>query len=88
MVGVTWTVDTKLDKQDTTLSLAPREDSTPPDSDLLISHEVSTQAEWQIGWTSPNPLNASSKYWLDQNTGIVYIRVGGDLIAEGITGTV
>lgn len=87
-MGITWTTEAQNGKQTTTLTLSPREDSTAPDSDLLTLQPISPQAEWQIGWTPPNPLTASSKYWLDQNTGIVYIREGGTLVIDGtLTGT-
>lgn len=86
-VGITWQVSAQDGKQDTTLSFQPREDTTPPSEDLLTMQPISTQAEWQIGWTSPNPLVVGSKYWLDQTTGIVYVRVAGTLVAEGVTGT-
>jgi hypothetical protein len=86
-VGVTWECAAQDGKQNTTLSFQPREDDTPPSTDLLTMQPISTQAEWQIGWSDPNPLNATSKYWLDQTTGIVYERVSGTLVAEAITGT-
>jgi len=85
-VGITWQVTAQDGKQDTTLSFQPREDGTPPAAGLLTLQPISTQAEWQIGWTPP-PATASSKYWLDQTTGTVYERVAGTLVAEGITGT-
>jgi hypothetical protein len=55
-IGITWTADAKTGKQDVSLTLAPREDLTSPDADLLTLQAISPQAEWQIGWTSPNPL--------------------------------
>lgn len=74
--------------QNTILTLAPREDSTAPDDDLLqTAGNTSTQAEWQIGWTPPNPLEATSKYWLDQSTGKVYVRdVNVSLGSMAVTG--
>lgn len=86
VVGVTWTVDTKTDKQDTVLTLAPREDSTPPSEDLLLLQEISPQKEWQIGWTPP-PATATAAQWLDQDTGIAYKRTDGSVRVVGITGT-
>lgn len=86
-VGVTWECNAADGKQNTTLSFQPREDSEAPDTDLLTLQPISAQAEWQIGWTDPNPLTATSRYWLDQTTGKVYLRVAGTLVAEGITGT-
>jgi hypothetical protein len=64
------------------------ESGTAASSDLLVNFPISTQREWQIGWTAPNPLTATSKFWLDQTTGKVYERVDGDLVATGITGTI
>jgi hypothetical protein len=85
-VGITWTAQQRGDLS-TTLTLAPREDDTAPDADLLVTAPISSQAEWQVGWKSPNPLLATSRYWLDQSTGIVYTRSEGALVKEGITGT-
>jgi hypothetical protein len=87
-VGITWEVAALTGKETTTLSFQPREDSTPPSSDLLTLSPISPQAEWQIGWRPADPLTATSKYWLDQNTGKVYLRTDGALIAVGITGTI
>jgi hypothetical protein len=87
VVGVTWECSAQDGKQNTTISFQPREDSTPPSTDLLTIQPISTQAEWQIGWSNPNPLSATSRYFLDQSTGRVYIREAGTLVAEGITGT-
>lgn len=86
-VGITWQALQRGDL-DTTLTLQPREDSTPPSSDLLTLQPISSQAEWQIGWTPPTVVTPTSKYWLDQSTGKVYIRVDGALIFTGITGDV
>lgn len=87
-MGITWECAAQNGKQTTTLTLQPREDGTPPSSDLLTLQPISPQAEWQIGWTSPNPLTATSKYWLDQTTGIVYVRTDGILVVDGtLTGT-
>lgn len=87
-VGVTWTCNAQDGKQETILSFQPREDSVAPDSDLLDSEgNISGTKEWQIGWTSPNPLTVTSHFWLDQSTGTVYERTDGALVAEGITGT-
>lgn len=74
--------------QSVVLTLAPREDTVAPDDDLIDSHNISTQAEWQIGWTPPDPVKASSRYWVDQNTGKVYVRDDGILSALDITATV
>jgi hypothetical protein len=86
-VGVTWETNAQDGKQNTYLTFQPREDAEEPDEDLLVLQPISEQAQWQIGWSDPNPLSASSKYWLDQSTGIVYVRVDGTLVAEGITGS-
>jgi len=72
-MAVTWEASDQ-GQQTVTLTLQPREDTTPPSADLLSLSVISPQAEWQIGWQPPNPLTATSKYWLDQNTGIVYRR--------------
>lgn len=68
------------------LTLLPREDSTSPDADLIPTAPISPQAEWQLGWTPPDPVKASSQYWLDQNTGIVYVRDDDTLVP--LSGTV
>lgn len=86
VVGITWETAAQNGKQTTTLTFQPREDTETPDTDLLTLQEISPQAEWQVGYTAP-PITASSKYWLDQTTGIVYERVAGELLAEGITGS-
>lgn len=57
-----------------TLTLLPREDSTPPSTDLIPSVPISTQPEWQIGWVPPDPTANTSKYYLDQSSGKVYQR--------------
>ena len=72
-MAVTWEADDN-GKQAVTLTLQPREDSTPPSSDLLTLRKISPQREWQVGWKPPDPLKATSVYWLDQSTRKVYIR--------------
>ena len=68
----------------TILTLLPREDTVAPDPDLIPSAPINPQAEWQIGWTPPDPLTATSKYWLDQTTGVVYTRQDdGTYVAGG-----
>ncbi len=69
-------------------TLMPREDTVSPDDDLVGSNNISTQAEWQLGWLPPNPTKATSKFWLDQATGIVYERDDDTLTALSVTGTV
>jgi hypothetical protein len=87
-VGITWQAEAQTGKQTTTLTFSPREDTTAPDSDLLTLQPISVQKEWQIGWTPPNPLMATSLYWLDQSTGIVYVRTDGILVVDStLTGT-
>jgi hypothetical protein len=88
ILGVTWTFDSATKRQNITLTLAPREDSEAPDTDLLLLQPISPQAEWQIGWTAPNPLVVTARYWLDQTTGIVYERGAGDELVSTITGDV
>lgn len=57
------------------LTLLPREDTTPPDTDLIPSAPISVQTEWQVGWVPPDVLGTvTSKYYVDQTTGIVYQR--------------
>lgn len=65
---------TDIGEQSLVITFLPREDASAPNPDLLVSHNVSTQPEWQLGWTPPDPVKASSKYWLDQSTGKVYTR--------------
>jgi hypothetical protein len=63
---------TDIGQQSLVITFMPREDTSAPDPDLLKSQPISTQPEWQLGWTPPDPLKVSSKYYLDQTTGIVY----------------
>jgi hypothetical protein len=74
-------------QQSTNLTFLPREDTSSPDADLIPSSAISPQAEWQLGWTPPDITKATSKYWLDQNTGIVYLRDDDTLTPIHITGT-
>jgi hypothetical protein len=69
------------------LTLLPREDSTSPDPDLIPTAPISPQAEWQLGWTPPDPVKATSKYFLDQNTGIKYVRDDDTLVPMNATVT-
>lgn len=85
-VGITWQALERGDLN-TTLTLQPFEAGSAPSADLLVSIPISTQKEWQIGWTPP-PAVATSLYWLDQSTGKSYGRTDGGFIAEGITGDV
>lgn len=71
--------------QQVILTLLPREDETAPAEDIVDATEIHTQTEWQIGWTPPDPLTATARYWLDQTTGIVYFRQDEDG-NDGITG--
>lgn len=71
--------------QQTILTLLPREDSTSPDEDIVDAREISTQQEWQIGWTPPDPIVVTARYYLDQTTGIVYFRNDASPLS-GITG--
>lgn len=86
-VGITWQALQRGDLN-TVLTLLPKESGSAPSADLLLNREISTEAEWQVGWTAPNPLNATARYWLDQSTGKVYRKSDGTLIASGVTGTV
>jgi hypothetical protein len=87
-MGITWQAEATTGKQTVTLTFQPKEDGVAPDTDLLTLQPISTQAEWQIGWTPPNPLQATSRYWLNQTTGIVYVRTNGILVVDTtLTGT-
>ena len=86
-VGITWQALQRGDLN-TTLTLVPKETGSDPSNDLLVAHEISGQAEWQVGWDDPNPLKVTSRYWLNQSTGKVYSRVEGTIKATPITGTV
>lgn len=74
-------------QQTTVLTLQPKEDTVAPDTDLLLLQPISPQDEWQLGWAAPNPLQATSRYWLDQSTGKVYRRESSGTTRSGITGT-
>jgi hypothetical protein len=74
-LGVTWEGGGK-GEQTVILSLRPPDAGSAPSASLLDSVPISPQAEWQLGWKSPNVLNATSKYWRDATTGKVYIRDG------------
>lgn len=87
VVGITWQALQRGDLN-TTLTLHPREDLEAPDTDLLVGVPISTQAEWQIGWTPPTVISPTSKYWANQDTGKVYIRTDGTIVVAGITGDV
>lgn len=84
--GVTWEAGDDGSQQ-VVLTLLPRDDATAPSSDLITTHPISPQAEWQIGWKPPDPLKATSRYWLDQSTGIVYKRDDDTFALHAITGT-
>jgi hypothetical protein len=74
-LGVTWEAGDQ-GQQATVLTLRPPEGGSAPSTSLLDSLTISPQAEWQVGWTAPDVVHPTSKYWLDQNTGKVYIRDG------------
>jgi hypothetical protein len=86
VVGITWEAEAQNGKQNTTLTFQPKEDAVAPNPDLLTLKPISTQSEWQIGYIPP-PSTAVSRFYYDGTTGIVYERVAGTLVAEGITGT-
>lgn len=72
----------------TTNTILPRNDTEAPDPDLIPTAPISPQAEWQLGWEPPDPLQATSKYFLDQNTGDVYERQpDGTYVLKGAAGT-
>jgi hypothetical protein len=85
-VGVTWQTNAQDGKQETTITFQPREDGSEPDADLLLLQPLSTQAEWQVGYTPPVS-TASSRFWFDVASGKTYERRDGDTLLEGITGT-
>jgi hypothetical protein len=72
----------------TTMTLWPTEDGSSPDTDLVVASEISPQAEWQVGWSPPVFVGTSSRYWLDQTTGIVYIRGEGGILVAVVTADV
>lgn len=78
---------TDIGQQSVIITLLPREDSSAPDPSLIPSHPISPQPEWQLGWTPPDPLKATSKFWLDQSTGKVYTRVDSTGTLVPVTGT-
>ena len=78
---------TDIGQQSLVITFMPREDTSSPDPDLIQGSPISPQPEWQLGWQPPDPLKATSLYWLDQTTGKVYYR--NDLVATmvDVTGT-
>lgn len=80
---------TDVGGQSVVITLLPREDQSSPNPDLLPSDgNISTQPEWQIGWKAPDPLKATSKFWIDQSTGQVYTRnADNTLTLYSVTGT-
>lgn len=86
-LGIMWEASDD-GSQTVTLTLLPRQDTSAPDGDLIGSNPIHTQPEWQIGFKAPDPLKATSRYWLDQSTGKVYIRDDDTLVPLSITGTV
>lgn len=86
-VGVTWEA-TDDGNQNVSLTFRPREDGVAPSGDLLELQDISPQKEWQVGWSAPNPLSATSEAWYDGTTGKVYKRTAGSLLIEDtLTGT-
>jgi hypothetical protein len=84
-LGVAWEGSDNGD-QSVVLSLRPPTSGSAPSDSLLDSLEISPQAEWQVGWTSPDVVRPRSRYWLNQTTGKVYIRNGYGTV-KPITGT-
>lgn len=86
--GIAWEAgDTQ--QQTTILTLLPREDTTAPDGDLnRSSPTLSAQSEFEIGWTPPDVVGATSDVWLDQTSGIVYVRTDIGPSTGGITGAI
>lgn len=87
LYGVTWEAGDDA-SQIVTLTLLPRDDATAPSTDLIDAKPISPQPEWQVGWSPPDPLKATSKYWLDQSTGQVYRRDDDTFTLIAITGSV
>jgi len=78
---------TDVGQQSLVITFMPREDASAPNPDLIPSKRVSTQPEWQLGWTPPDPIKATSLYWLDQSTGKVYVRDDDAATLVSVTGT-
>ena len=57
--------------QDMVLSLLPREDTVPPNPDLIPSSPVLDIPEWQLDDVPPTTAD-DGIYWLDTDTGLVY----------------
>lgn len=74
-------------EQSLVITFLPREDASSPDSNLIPSRPISTQPEWQLGWTPPDPTKAVAKKWLNQTTGQVYVRDDTTGTLVGVTGT-
>ncbi len=53
-----------------TLTLSPREDTSAPDDDLIDSHNISGQPEWQVGWVPPDS-SQLSQIMLALDTGLL-----------------
>jgi NADH:ubiquinone oxidoreductase subunit len=80
---------TDIGQQSLVITFLPREDASTPNPDLLPSDgNISTQPEWQLGWTPPDPLVATSKFFKDQSTGQVYVRNDDNTVTYyTVTGT-
>ena len=78
---------TDIGEQSIVITFLPREDASAPDPNLIPSVPVSTQPEWQLGWTPPDPSKATSKFWLDQTTGKVWVRDDTTGTLVPVTGT-
>lgn len=75
--GIAWETQDN-GETNTTFTLQPRDDDSAPDAELIATAPLSLQLEWQIGWEDPNPLSTSSRYFLNQTTGIAYYRDDDD----------
>ena len=53
------------------LSLAPREDNTPPNPDLIPSSPILSTPEWQLEEVPPT-VDDDGIFWLDTTTGDIY----------------
>lgn len=74
IMGIAWETGDDA-STNTVLTLLPREDNTPPNPDLIPSLPISLQPEWQVGWQPPDPASITARFFLDQNTGIVWYRL-------------
>jgi len=93
ILGVTFETGDK-NEPITTLTVAPREDTSAPDTDLIPSRPISEQAEWQVGWTPPDssgyglPLSLDTGHFLDDGELMdsIVVYVTGRIYYDASTG--